>query len=129
MRDIMQKKSNLRRRRVVDRRFSKRAVGGESTAEEFPANGLPRADESRKASSNRRGALPLPWRRVYSVRDKEEVFLYFHSGGTADMFVRPEYREILGIFYFCKGEKIMFVLSGRWRDLNLNRNHIIKTKI
>ena len=75
-------------------------MGGESTAEEFSANGLPRADESRKASSNRRGALPLPWRRVYSVRDKEEVFLYFHSGGTADMFIRPEYREILGAFFF-----------------------------
>ena len=104
-------------------------MGGESTAEEFSMNGLPRADESRKASSNRRGALPLPWRRVYSVRDKEEVFLYFHSGGTADMFIRPEYREILGFFlFFCKGEKIMFVLSGRWRDLNSSRNHIIKQK-
>ena len=40
---------------------------------------------------------------LYAI--KRKYFLYFHSGGTADMFIRPEYREILGIFLFLQKEK------------------------
>ena len=58
------------------------------------------------------------------VRDKGEIFiLYFHSGGTADknLFV-PSIFGYSGRFVFAK-ENVMFVLSGRWRDLNITIHH------
>lgn len=65
---------------------------------------------------------------MYAI--KRKYFIYFHSGGTADMIIRPEYREILGIFYFLQRRmKVVFILAGRWRELNLRRYLTIKTKI
>lgn len=61
----------------------------------------------------------IKWKYFYiSIRVAPRICLFV-----------PSIERYSGFFYFCKGEKIMFVLSGRWRDLNLNRNHIIKTKI
>ena len=80
-------------------------MGGESTAEEFLANGLPRADESRKASSNRRGALPLPWRRVYLYVIKRKYFyISIRVAPRICLFV-PSIERYSGLFVFLQRRK------------------------
>lgn len=64
---------------------------------------------------------------LYAIKRKY-FYISIRVAPRICLFV-PSIKRYSGFFYFCKGEKIMFVLSGRWRDLNLNRNHIIKTKI
>lgn len=64
---------------------------------------------------------------LYAIKRKY-FYISIRVAPRICLFV-PSIERYSGLFFiFCKGEKIMFVLSGRWRDLNLSRNHIIKQK-
>ena len=64
---------------------------------------------------------------LYAIKRKY-FYISIRVAPRICLFV-PSIERYSGFFlFFCKGEKIMFVLSGRWRDLNLSRNRIIKQK-
>lgn len=64
---------------------------------------------------------------LYAIKRKY-FYISIRVAPRICLFV-PSIERYSGLFlFFCKGEKIMFVLSGRWRDLNSSRNHIIKQK-